>query len=86
MTCRPVPVTNYYNELMLLKQIRDPEIALSSRKLFERLDEYSDTDLANAFLAYNRLRTKIAPGVSAPSGSGGGRRIGTTLKKIFFGR
>ena len=85
VTCRPVPVTNYYNELMLVKQIRDPDIALASRKLFERLDDYTSEDLVRGFLAYNRLRTKIAPVVRTPAGPGGARGLGTKLKKIFLG-
>jgi hypothetical protein len=85
MTCRPIPVTNYYNELMLLKQIRDPGIALVSGKLFERLDGYDDGDLAGAFLAYNRIRTKISTGESTIAGPVSGRGFGATLKKIFLG-
>ncbi len=57
--CRPMPVTNYYNELMLFKSIRDPETALVSSRLFEHLDGYSDADLAAAFVAYNRVKSKI---------------------------
>jgi len=70
---------------MLLKQIRDPEIALASRKLFEHLDEYTDPDLVDAFLAYNRIRTKIEPVPGTPSGRGATRGLGTKLKKIFLG-
>jgi len=83
--CRPIPVTNYYNELMILKQIRDPAIALSSAKFFERLDAYNDADLAGAFLAYNRIRTKIEPGGRSPAGPERARGFGATLKKIFLG-
>lgn len=85
MTCRPMPVTNYHNELMLLKHIRDPEIALVSAKLFELLDDYSDGDLVNAFRAYNRISAKIDPGGSSPEDSGAVRGIGKRLKKIFLG-
>lgn len=85
MTCRPVPVTNYYNELMLLKEIRDPAVALSSGKLFERLDDYGDGDLADAFRAYNRIRTKIGPVAGPPPGPGARSGLGAKLKKIFLG-
>lgn len=56
---RPVPVTNYYNELMLLKHVRDPAVALSSRRLFDDPAGHSDADLAAAFVAYNRVRAKV---------------------------
>lgn len=54
-----IPITNYYNELMLHKNIRDPKIALDSKRLFTELDTYSDNDLTYAFLTYNKLRTKV---------------------------
>jgi hypothetical protein len=83
LTCRPIPLTNYYNELMLLKSIRDPEIALDGKKLFEHLQRYTDADLAAAFLAYNRLNTKI-PGIrpDAPSPKPGGGIIRQFLGKL----
>ncbi len=85
LTCRPVPVTNYYNELMLLKQIRDPEIALSSVNLFDRLGEYGDRDLTAAFHAYNRIRTKVGPVAEAPAGHGRSGGFGRKLKKYLLG-
>ena len=56
---RLIPVTNFYNELMLHKNIRDPGIALNSRLLFADLPSYSDADLTYAFLTYNRIKTKV---------------------------
>jgi len=55
----PIPVTNFYNELMLHKHIRDPRIALDAQRLFSDLQTYSDAELTRAFSTYNRLRTKI---------------------------
>lgn len=69
--CRPVPVTNYYNELMLLKKIRDPKVALASSTLFERLADHTDAELAAAFVAYNRVKAKLELPAGGP---GGGRR------------
>jgi hypothetical protein len=54
-----IPVTNFYNELMLHKNIRDPKIALDSKRLFTELEKYSDADLTYGFLTYNKLRTKV---------------------------
>jgi hypothetical protein len=56
---RLIPVTNYYNELMLQKKIRDPKIALDARRLFAELDTYSDADLTRAFVTYNQIRSKV---------------------------
>jgi hypothetical protein len=56
---RLIPVTNFYNEIMLHKNIRDPKIALDSRRFFADLGSYSDADLALAFRTYNALKTKV---------------------------
>ena len=71
---RLIPVTNYYNELMLHKNIRDPKIALDNKRFFLDLQKYSDADLTYAFLTYNKLRSKvqlagaIAPDKKEPRG------------------
>ena len=56
---RLIPVTNFHNELMLHKNIRDPKRALDSRSMFTDLPKYSDADLTYAFLTYNKIKTKI---------------------------
>lgn len=66
-----LPITHYYNELMLFKRIRDPKIALQSSLLFAELDRYSDADLRAAFVAYNRLHPRADINkVAAPHYSG----------------
>lgn len=54
-----IPITNFYNELMLHKNVRDPNIAFDSKRLFADLSRYSDADLRHAFLTYNKLKTKV---------------------------
>ncbi len=54
-----IPRTNFYNQLMLHKNIRDPKIALDGKRLFQELHHYSDQDLAYAFFTYNKLKTKV---------------------------
>ncbi len=54
-----IPVTNFYNELMLLLEIRDPEVALNPNKLFLNLNEYSDENLGQAFLLYNKYWNRV---------------------------
>lgn len=56
----PIPVSNFYNELMLHKNIRDPKIAFDAKRLFLHLSEFSDADLQRAFQSYNKIRTKVA--------------------------
>jgi len=60
----PVPVTGFYNEVMLQAKIQDPGIALQSRRLFSDLDAYTDAILTRAFEAYNRTRHRIQLGES----------------------
>ena len=57
-----IPVTNFYNELMLHKHIRDPKKVLDSNNLFLQTDSFSDDDLADAFSSYNKLRKKVELG------------------------
>jgi hypothetical protein len=57
---RLIPVTNFYNELMIAKGVRDSKVALESKRLFSELKDFSDADLADAFSRYNRFRTKVA--------------------------
>ena len=51
-----IPVSNFYNELMLHRNIRDPKVALDAKNLFRDLKKYSDADLKHAFRTYNRVR------------------------------
>jgi len=61
-----LPITNFYNALMLHQRIRDPKIALASSLLFEHLDRTTDGDLRAAFRGYNimRQRVSVAPAAS----------------------
>jgi len=70
----PIPLTNFYNELMLQAKVRDPDVALNSKRLFADLQNYSDAMLSKAFASYNNLKTKIVfedqlqiPGERTPS-------------------
>lgn len=54
-----IPITNFYNELMLQKRIRDPKVALKSMMLFDQHDRYTDEDLRSAFVAYNGLKRRV---------------------------
>ncbi|MCX7874782.1 MAG: hypothetical protein N2321_01305 [Melioribacteraceae bacterium] len=54
-----IPVTNFYNELMLLMDEKNPEVALNPNLLFENLENYSNEKLGQAFLLYNKMWNRI---------------------------
>jgi hypothetical protein len=55
----PIPVTGFYNELMLQKEVQDRRSVPDSRRLFMDLHRYTDAALTGAFSSYNRLRPKV---------------------------
>lgn len=54
-----VPVTNYYNELMRFRRSKDPGEALNPKLLFQKLNEFPDDDLINAFVLYNKYMRRF---------------------------
>jgi hypothetical protein len=58
----PIPVTSYYNELMLKKKVHDAATVLHSNRLFTDLPLHSDADLTAAFSSYNRMRRRVVLG------------------------
>ena len=77
-----VPVTTFYNELMVVKNIRDPDIALHSGRLFDELASYRDGDLRDAFVAYNRLKRRF-PVAAAEESRETRRGILSSMKGAF---
>ena len=77
----PIPITNFYNELMLHRNIRDPKVALASHLLFAELESYSDHDFRAAFVAYNKLRRKVDIAIHPPLQRE--KNAGSFLKKWF---
>ena len=80
----PVPITNFYNELMFHQHVRDSKVALHPDRLFADLNQYSDESLVKAFRSYNMIRTKVPLGeeiiVPAPK-----RRALLDRVRAFFG-
>jgi len=76
-----IPITNFYNELMLYKNIRDPKVALASRMFFENLPSFSDSDLRAAFIAYNKLRRKVDLSVYETATTSAG--TGSWIRRLF---
>jgi hypothetical protein len=83
LTCRPIPVTTFYNELMLVKNIRDPRIALDGRNIWRDLANYSDRDLALAFAAYNRMKGKVEIARDDQAPAGGRRSLLSRIGSLF---
>ena len=69
MMNRLLPITNFYNELVMSLGIRDPRIALDHARLFNETASFSDDDLRAAFVRYNSAFRKIDPDrLAAPIG------------------
>ncbi len=58
----PIPHTNFFTELMLVKNIRDPKIALDFHGLFRELSVHTNVDLAKAFVHYNQFKPRVNVG------------------------
>jgi hypothetical protein len=58
-----IPLSNFYNQLMIQKNIRDPKVALKPNLFFESglgsIEKYSDDDLRNAFITYNKYLRRL---------------------------
>lgn len=54
-----VPVTNYYNEMMILSNNKNAETALNPGRLFTNLNEFTDQQLAQGFLVYNKYSNRV---------------------------
>jgi hypothetical protein len=54
-----IPLTNFYNELMRFKNIREHNIALKPGRFFDDLDKYSEHDIVSAFLMYDKYMNRF---------------------------
>ncbi len=54
-----IPATAFYHDVMAVRRVRDPRIALQTNLLFEGGMEIPDADLRAAFLAYNVQRRRL---------------------------
>jgi hypothetical protein len=55
-----IPLTGFYSELMLQTGVKDPNVALEPKLLFEPSIRSSDSDLIRAFAAYNQRRNRLS--------------------------
>jgi hypothetical protein len=56
----------YYSSLCMIRNIRDPEIVLNPKLLFENLDNYHDNELISAFYLYNNNLKKFRIDMPVP--------------------
>jgi hypothetical protein len=55
-----IPVSNYYNSLMLYRNERNAEKVLNPNLFFNNLGTFNDNELASAFILYNQyMRRKL---------------------------
>ena len=73
-----IPLTNFYNELMRVSNIKDASIALKPTSFFENIDKFNDEQLMLAFFSYNRYLRKFDIQKTLSAGS-----IPVKRKKIF---
>ena len=76
-----IPITNFYNELMLHKNIRDPKIALNSSLFFQNLESYRDDELRATFVSYNKLKRRVT--IAEPQLSRKENKISAVLRTLF---
>ncbi len=67
-----LPVTNFHNELMLCKGIRDPKVALDIGQFFIGQAAYTNGDLREAFIRYNAIRPRVKVRTPLPAPAPGG--------------
>ena len=58
----PVPVTRFYTELMRVRNIRSPRIGLEPHRFYSMVPSSTDSELAEAFFHYNKMKQKISSG------------------------
>ncbi|OIP60886.1 MAG: hypothetical protein AUK34_05905 [Ignavibacteria bacterium CG2_30_36_16] len=54
-----IPVTNFYNYLMLVKNIRETKIVLKPDLFFINQKNYQDNELKSAFILYNKYFKRV---------------------------
>jgi hypothetical protein len=62
-----LPITGFYTELMSLRRIREPALALNPGRFYAGLEGFSDEELRNAFLSYNKMYPKVDAQVKIPT-------------------
>lgn len=78
-----IPLTNFYNEIIRVKGERNPDVALNQQLFFERPELFSDEEIAQGFLLYNKFMKKINLDYSIFRKDNNKNKKQPLLKKIF---
>jgi len=54
-----IPISNFYNELMRTRNIRDMKAVRNPNSFFEKIDSYHDQEIITAFFSYNKYMRKF---------------------------
>lgn len=86
-TNRLLPVTNFYNELVMSLGIREARLALDHTRLFTETTLFSDGDLRTAFIRYNGTFRKVDPDrfIEPATAAPAPRTLGGRLRGLFGG-
>lgn len=55
-----IPITNFYQEILKSAQIRDPRIITDINYLYLNLNKFTDEQIINAFINYNKIWRKVS--------------------------
>jgi hypothetical protein len=80
-----IPVSNLFNYMLMVRNIRDKNIAINPNLLFEQLDEFTDRDFLSAFLMYNKYFRKVKLDYQIPAESQKQQKKKNIFQKIFRG-
>ncbi|GBD92271.1 hypothetical protein BMS3Abin04_03006 [bacterium BMS3Abin04] len=54
-----IPVTKLYDEMMRIKKVKNPEIALDAKRFFSKNADFNDELIGQSFLVYNKYWKKL---------------------------
>lgn len=78
-----IPITTFYNEIMRVKGERNPEIVLNQKLIFENPNDFTDEDIAQGFLLYNKFMKKINIDYSIFTSANKVKKKQSFLDKLF---
>ncbi len=80
-----IPVTNFYNQIMLEQKVREEKKVTDSSLLFENLESFSDNTIRNSFIAYNHYFHKFNIDLKESSKQNSASKKKNFFKKLFKG-
>jgi hypothetical protein len=78
-----IPVSNFFNELMSVKNIRNPDMVLKPNSFFNEDSKYSELDLKLAFIKYNKYLRRFKINYDEIPTAASQKRKSSFIKNIF---